>query len=260
MNESFDNIIFNKYRENKLSHVYLVETNNIDVTYNKVLNLCKKIQCTSVFKEQCSACNVCSLIDSNNHPNVITICPDGQNIKKEQVLTLKNNFFTKPVISSYNIYIIKNAECLNESSSNSLLKFLEEPADNILGFLVTNNAEKLLSTIISRCQKYIDNETCIDVSEDNDKIVSLVETYYSLLNSNSNSLLKTNKETASVINNKDKLVIFLNKLLDLYLNDSTNFDIKKIILINGLLDDIRYNINIELLLDKLVLEMSDINA
>ena len=41
---------------------------------------------------------------------------------------------------------------MNQSASNVLLKFLEEPSDNIIGFLITNNLKLILPTIKSRCE------------------------------------------------------------------------------------------------------------
>ena len=65
--------------------------------------------------------------------------PNGQFIKKEQLLELQNSVLNKPVEANKIIYIIKNAERLNSSSANSILKFLEEPEDNIIAILLTDN-------------------------------------------------------------------------------------------------------------------------
>ena len=64
-----------------------------------------------------------SLIDSNNLPSLQIIEPVGKFIKKEQIVDLKNKFKYKPIYSKNNIYIIKNAEKLNTSSANTMLKF-----------------------------------------------------------------------------------------------------------------------------------------
>ena len=50
------------------------------------------------------------------------------------------------------IYIIKNCEKLNSSSANCILKFLEEPEDDIIAILLTDNINMVLPTIKSRCQ------------------------------------------------------------------------------------------------------------
>ena len=56
------------------------------------------------------------------------------------------------LLENKRIYVIKEAEKLNTSAANTLLKFLEEPADDIIAILLTNNRYKLLDTILSRCQ------------------------------------------------------------------------------------------------------------
>ena len=73
-------------------------------------------------------------------------------IKKEQLEELQKEFSTTGIQSNYRIYIIKNAERLNTSAANSILKFLEEPEPNIIAILMTDNLYQMLDTIISRCQ------------------------------------------------------------------------------------------------------------
>lgn len=258
----FSTEVYTKYRENKLSHAYLIETTNINETYKKVLELCKKLECASEFKSECSNCNICNLINLNSHPNVFTIEPDGINIKKEQVINLKEKFATMPVYSKYNIYIIKGAEKLNESSENSLLKFLEEPESNILGFLLTENKDKLLSTVVSRCQCYQDNnlENLPLVDENIEK---LAWQYFNLINSNNPSLLLANKSAAVALKDKDVAGTFFNILLKKYLEnyqeENELVDIQRINIIKKTVENLKFNVNIELLLDKFVIEMSELN-
>ncbi len=262
MSFDFSTEIYSKYRENKLSHAYLIETNNLDEAYNRVLELCKMLQCDAEYKCDCDKCNICNLININNHPNIITLEPDGTTIRKEQVVNLKEKFSTMPVYSKYNIYIIKGAEKLNESSENSLLKFLEEPEKNILGFLLTENKDKLLSTVISRCQCYnyntLNNEN--KISEDINK---LSNHYYDLINSNNDMLLLANKQTSSLLKDKDDASEFFNilllKFLKQYKSNLSTLDLERVNIIQKNLENLRFNVNIELLLDKFVIEMSELN-
>lgn len=254
--------IYTKYRENKLSHAYLIETNNIDETYKDVLELCKKIECSNEYSSSCDKCNICNLIDLNSHPNVLTLEPEGMNIRKEQIINLKEKFSTMPVYSKYNIYIIKGAEKLNESSENSLLKFLEEPEDNILGFLLTENKDKLLSTVISRCQCF--QHTLKNYEKNiNEEIEKTANQYFALINSNNDELLLANKSTATILKDKDMAAIFFNILLKRYLENYQQkllaIDLKRISIIQKNIENLKFNVNIELLLDKFVIEMSELN-
>ena len=72
--------------------------------------------------------------------------------QKEQILGLQNEFSTKAIESKYKVCIILNCEQLNKYAANSLLKFLEEPEENIITILLTNNIGQVLKTIVSRCQ------------------------------------------------------------------------------------------------------------
>jgi len=112
----------------------------------------KEINWEQENKIDCNYCNLCHMIESENLPSLVIIRPDGQTIRKEQVMDLKKKFATMPIYSKFNMYLIMNAEKLNLSSANTLLKFLEEPETGILGFFLTNNKENIIDTIKSRCQ------------------------------------------------------------------------------------------------------------
>lgn len=85
--------------------------------------------------------------------NVMTIEPDGQMIKKEQIIALQQEFSKTALVSGPRIYVIKNVEKMNQSAANSLLKFMEEPLSaGVFGFLLTENIDVVIRTIISRSQ------------------------------------------------------------------------------------------------------------
>lgn len=140
------------YHENKISHAYLIETNNLEKCYLDLLEVIKQIFCQNEYNKECNKCNICNLVNQNYLPSLVVISPDGMNIKKEQIVELKKKFSTVPIYTKENIYVIKNAEKLNGASANTMLKFLEEPEQNILGFFITNNANNVISTIRSRCE------------------------------------------------------------------------------------------------------------
>lgn len=261
MNEDFQKEIIKKISENKLSHAYLIETNNLEATYKKIVELCKSIECEKKYLPNCIECNICNLINLCNHPNVLTLEPDGLTIKKSQILTLIETFLTKPIYSKYNIYIIKEAEKLNESSSNAILKFLEEPEENIIGFFITEERDKLLPTILSRCQIY--NDRSEKKPKCSDEMQQLALQYYELLEQNNKNLILSNRNSAMLIANKDNAAVFFNELLKKYLVKSidsiTLQNHKKIIIIKKILENLSYNVNIELCLDSFVIEMSEID-
>ena len=138
---------------NKISHAYLIELNNYDLDLNYIYDFIKMILCNLKYEDLVDSDNsIISLIDNRNYPDIVEIEPDGMFIKKEQLLSLQREFSNKSLLDNKRIYIIKQAECLNKSSANTMLKFLEEPEDDIIALLLTNNRYHVLETIRSRCQ------------------------------------------------------------------------------------------------------------
>ena len=66
MNTQVLSEIISKYRENKLAHAYLIETNNLDATLNDLKNLLKQLNCPEKYATSCTNCNLCNLINLNN--------------------------------------------------------------------------------------------------------------------------------------------------------------------------------------------------
>ena len=277
------------YHENKIAHVYLIETNNLNNCLNDLKKTIKKLFCPNKYEENCNKCNICNLIDQNYLPSLKIIEPLGSNIKKEQILELKKTFSSIPIYTKNNIYIIKNAEKMNASSANTMLKFLEEPEENILGFFVTNNLNNVISTIKSRCEiikVFYDNHE-LDIktvdNPDNSKYLEIAKTYiYKLevekkdsIMYNRNVLLNELSEREDVKKVFYIMVIIYNESLNKLLNLNNefakfsvldyllklNYDdvLKRLKLLNNFLDNLNSNANLELLLDKYVIELSDRN-
>jgi len=154
--KNFEPIIYKQMKnalKGNLSHAYLFDLNNNVYAEKMILAFVKSILCTEhLNKEEYNNCSKCKRIDEEKYSELKKIYPDGQYIKKEQLDELQKNFSTKALESNYRIYIIYDADKLNTSAANSLLKFLEEPEEGILAILLTNNVNKVLKTISSRCQ------------------------------------------------------------------------------------------------------------
>jgi DNA polymerase III subunit delta' len=85
--------------------------------------------------------------------NLMVIEPEGLQVKKEQILALQEEFSKTALIAGPRIYCIKHVDRLTKSAANSLLKFMEEPQnENVHGFLLTENVDDVLRTIVSRSQ------------------------------------------------------------------------------------------------------------
>lgn len=140
----------------RISHAYLIEVGNYDLDMKYVYSFIKMLLCKNdhynLDSNSCFSCPVCNLIDQSNYPDLRVIEPSGAWIKKEQLLSLQEDFKNKSFFDNKRIYVIKEADKLNLSSANTILKFLEEPEDDIVAILLTTNRYRVLDTILSRCQ------------------------------------------------------------------------------------------------------------
>lgn len=100
----------------------------------------------------CGKCAECQRILTGNHPDVIDVVPDGSSVKVEQTRFLKAEFSKSGVEGRRKVIILESAEKLTISAANSLLKFIEEPSGQMTFFLLAQNVNQLLPTIVSRCQ------------------------------------------------------------------------------------------------------------
>jgi len=116
--------------------------------------------------------NVCN----NTHPNFYLLVNNNneENIKIENVKNILKFLSKSTFNSNIKIVMIDNAEYLNISSSNALLKALEEPPHNTFFFIIHNNASKISDTIKSRCAEF---KIFFNLSE-NKKILSNIMNQY----------------------------------------------------------------------------------
>ncbi|MEQ8170980.1 MAG: DNA polymerase III subunit delta' [Candidatus Eremiobacterota bacterium] len=123
------------------------------LNFAKVLN-CKAPLYRDITVDCCEACNDCKKINSNNHPNVLLIRPEGSSIKIEQIKEIQEKIQFKPLNGKWQVIIIEQSETMTREAANSILKLLEEPPSYIVIILITTNLHLLLPTIVSRCQVF----------------------------------------------------------------------------------------------------------
>ena len=151
--ENFIQIINGIVKNHKISHAYLVEVNNYEEDLQYVTSFIKMILCDLSYDELKNSNNpIIHLIDSGNFPDIRVVSSDTSVINKSLILDLQKEFNNKSLLDGKRFYIIEEAEKLNGYSANTILKFLEEPEDDIIAFLLTDNRYHVLDTIISRCQ------------------------------------------------------------------------------------------------------------
>ena len=272
-NHNFINFIEKTVSYNTVSHAYLIEISDYDKDFPLIVLFVKLLLCKNsinhVSKLNCKKCNICNLVDTNNYPDFRIVQPDGKEIKKQQVIDLQDDFKKKSFLDNRQIYIIKEAEKLNLSAANTILKFLEEPEDNIIAILLTTNKFKVLDTIVSRCQSLttFNSEYSNDIfSEENFYLIKLLFSGDGLF-VNYNDIISSLMSDKLVAKNK---LLELEKILIVYLDnkacerDMTSFDgildilsslsiekiIKMISIINDEVAKLEFNVNYKLWLDQ----------
>lgn len=139
--------------QGKVAHAYLIHGEK--GTGKKMLAglFAKTLQCEAGGTDPCGTCRSCIQCDSGNQPDIIWVTHEKPTVIsvddiREQV---NNDIIIKPYSSRYKIYIIPEAELMNPQAQNALLKTIEEPPEYAIIMLLTNNLDKMLPTILSRC-------------------------------------------------------------------------------------------------------------
>ncbi|WP_203364443.1 DNA polymerase III subunit delta' [Bacillus sp. REN10] len=145
-------MLTNSLEKERVAHAYIFEGDQGTGKKNAALFFAKSLLCEGQGTLACETCSNCRRIESGNHPDVHYIEPDGLSIKKQQITFLQQEFSKTAVEAKRKIYIIQHADRMTASAANSLLKFLEEPNSDTVALLLTEQVQRMLPTIISRCQ------------------------------------------------------------------------------------------------------------
>lgn len=135
--------------DKNLMHAYLLYSSDKELNNNVALFFAKSLICErhTAFDN----CPACQQFSSRSHPDVFIL--DQDSIKVEDINTIINKLNTKPISSDKKVFVILNAENINEISQNKLLKSLEEPNESTIFILTTTKTDKILTTVMSRVKK-----------------------------------------------------------------------------------------------------------
>lgn len=143
----------NLIKNNELSHAYLFTGEDGAGQFSVAMGVAMRLFCTNVQNGMpCGKCAECVRIMNHDHPDVVITEPDGQSIKVDQIRHVKSEFTKSAMEGSKKVFIISEAEKMTTGAANSLLKFIEEPTGNVVSFLISQNRNLVLPTIISRTQ------------------------------------------------------------------------------------------------------------
>ncbi|MDO4732865.1 MAG: hypothetical protein Q4B50_05040 [Bacillota bacterium] len=137
----------------QLFHAYIFSGKKAE---EQAMALAAALECLQPLDDAsaCAACHACRNNFLGIHPDVRWLEPQGAQHKVEAMRDLISGAGLSRLAGFYKIYILKQAENISMEAANTLLKLLEEPVENTLLILLTEQPDQLLPTIISRCQHF----------------------------------------------------------------------------------------------------------
>lgn len=147
-------ILKSAIRKNRVAHAYLFHGMEGIGKRTVAMAFAKAVLCAGPEEDggACGHCPSCLKVDHGNHPDVITVEPDGAFIKLQAVRDMMNAMAFRPLEGDKRFFIVVDADRLNATAANALLKTLEEPSPSNVLVLVTARPHQLPATILSRCQ------------------------------------------------------------------------------------------------------------
>lgn len=160
---------------NRIAHAYLFTGPRGVGKTSLARILAKSLNCVNgPTITPCNSCSNCAEITAGTSPDVIEI--DGaSNTSVDDIRELQHELLYPASGSKYKIYIIDEVHMLSKNAFNALLKTLEEPPDNVIFIFATTEPQKVLPTIISRCQRYDFKRIPIDSIVQRLQEISLME-------------------------------------------------------------------------------------
>jgi DNA polymerase-3 subunit gamma/tau len=144
----------NAIKNDRLAHAYLFVGPRGTGKTTTARILAKALNCQNrQGSEPCNACDSCKEILKGSSLDVIEI--DGaSNRGIDNIKELRDNVRYAPIRGPFKIYIIDEVHMLTREAFNAILKTLEEPPPHVKFFFATTEPQKVLTTILSRCQRF----------------------------------------------------------------------------------------------------------
>ena len=260
------------------SHAYLFNVNSLLVSFSYIKDFAKQIILQNIEENSYEYDDINYKIDNDLFDDLYIVNPQTIGINNEEITKLLTYMETKSTrIDGRRVYIIYGFERLTRDISNKILKFLEEPNDNIYALLMTENLEKILPTIVSRCQ--VMNFSFAVEEQNIDDVIKCKRFFDELLLKKKQMIAYTNEYFNDISFDRLSFYNFFqileniisntlnkkygSKFNEIYISDSLlNYTTKSIIealnITNKLKCLIRSNINLNLLLDRYIIEITEV--
>lgn len=145
--------IRNAVHNNQVGHAYLFCGPRGTGKTTMARLLAKAVNCENPKEAPCGTCENCKAAEAGTHPDIIEINAANET-HVEDIRDLIDRARLAPMLGQHKIYIIDEVHQLSSSAASALLKTLEEPPAHVIFILATTDPQKLLPTIISRCQRF----------------------------------------------------------------------------------------------------------
>lgn len=153
--DAISKTLTNAIIHDKVAHAYLFSGTRGTGKTSTAKLLAKALNCTNIVDGKiCDECENCLMIKNNTHPDVIEIDAASNN-GVDEVRDLIERVKYAPIKGKKKVYIIDEVHMMSQAAFNALLKTLEEPPEHVVFILATTEQHKVISTIKSRCQKFI---------------------------------------------------------------------------------------------------------
>ena len=145
--------IKNAVQEGKVGHAYLFCGPRGTGKTSMARLLARAVNCEDKEHAPCGKCENCLAAIEGTHPDIIEINAANET-HVEDVRDLIERARLSPMMGQHKVYIVDEVHQLSSSAASALLKTLEEPPEHVIFILATTDPQKLLPTIISRCQRF----------------------------------------------------------------------------------------------------------
>ncbi|MBQ2659145.1 MAG: DNA polymerase III subunit gamma/tau [Erysipelotrichaceae bacterium] len=145
--------LLNAIKKNRIAHAYLFAGPRGTGKTSVAKLFAKAINCENFKEESCDTCKNCRAYLDGNHPDIIELDAASNN-GIDDIREIIEQVPYAPLLGKYKVYIIDEVHMLTTQAFNALLKTLEEPPAHVIFIFATTDPQKVIPTVLSRCQRY----------------------------------------------------------------------------------------------------------
>lgn len=161
----------NAVKQNKIAHAYLFCGPRGTGKTSIAKIFAKAINCENLDNKPCLECSNCLAVQDGSHPDIIEIDAASNN-GVDEVRELIEKVKYAPLKGKFKVYIIDEVHMMSAGAFNALLKTIEEPPEHVIFIFATTEPQKVLPTIISRCQRY--DFTKVSISDMKERLITVL--------------------------------------------------------------------------------------